>query len=293
MFERERLTLSLESTEVRLLIARGQQVLRWGRVPLPAGVVSNGQVAQPDVFGQVVGRRIKKISAPRREVVVSLGGRRAIVRILDLPPVPPKMLGEAIRRQAGREFPLPMEELDFFWQTVGGDDASRTQVFAVGIPKEEVDNCIAGLRGADVRPVAMEPKWLALVRAVNRPDVLIADVEEEAATVILVRKFVPSIVRSIALSGGAARPLAERAEMLIVEIQRTLDFYGSTTATERAAGAPAVCLTGALGGKKEVRTRVGARWRPARPEPPVRLPQEFPFLLPYLANIGLTLKSIA
>ena len=287
-----RLTLNIEANEVRLLIAQGSRVLYWDSLPLPSGVMREGHVAQPDAFGQALADLLARTNAPRRRAVVALGGQRALVRILTMPAVPPRMLDEAVRRAARRELPLPLEGLYLSWQVLGDHKASRLQVFTLGVPREAVDNCVAGLRRAGVHPQAMDLKPLALVRAVNLPDVLLADLEAETATVVLVRGFVPYVVRSVAASGDSARPPAERAEHLAAEIQRTLDFYGSTLAAEHTAWAPAVCLTGALGGMPEVRAHIGGRWPLIEPAPPIPLPGELP-LLPYLANVGLALKRVS
>ncbi|MDY7075609.1 MAG: pilus assembly protein PilM [Chloroflexota bacterium] len=291
MFNRERLTLSVETSEVRLLVARGQRILRWGNAPLPAGIVRNGQVVQPTAFGQVVGSLVEEIDGPRRRAVVSLSGERSLVRILSLPAVPPRLQEEAIRRAARRELPLPLEELYLSSQVIGNRSATQLQVFTLGIPREAVDNCIAGLLSADVRPVAMDLKPLALVRAVSLPDVLLADLEKETMSAVLVRGFVPYIARSIALPGEVARPLAERADQLIAEIQRTLDFYDSTAASGHSPWSPVVCLTGVLGDKEEVRSRVGAMWPLVEPDIPLSLSKDLP-LLPYLVNIGLAMKRL-
>ncbi|MFQ6100201.1 MAG: type IV pilus biogenesis protein PilM [Anaerolineae bacterium] len=291
MFDRERMTLSIEATEVRLLVVRRQRLLRWDRLPLPAGVLRNGQVVQPTAFGQVIADLIERAKGPRRQAVVSLGGQGSLIRILSLPTVPPRLLGEAVQRAARRELPLPPEELYLSRQVVGDSSAPRLQVFILGVPREALDNCIIGLRSAGVRPRAMDLKPLALVRAVNLPDVLLADLEAETESVVLVRGFVPYIVRSAALPGEAEHPLDERAEHLVVEIQRTLDFYNSTTAAEHLPWPPVVCLTGALGGEEEVRARIEAHWPLVEPAPPLPLPEELP-LLPYLVNVGLALKRL-
>jgi len=290
MFNRERLTLSIEATEIRMLVTQGQRILRWGRLPLPDGILRNGQVARPEAFGQAVGDLAEKLDAPRRQAVVSLSGQGALVRILSLPTVPPKLLDETVRRTARRELPLPLEELYLSWEAVGDRDGPRLHVFVLGVPREAVDNCVAGLLSVDVQPQAMELKPLALVRAVDRPDVLLADLEAGTESVVLVRGFVPHIVRSVALPGEAERTLEERAEHLTVEIQRTLDFYDSTTAARHPAWSPTICLTGALGGEEKVRARIGAQWSPVEPAPPLPLPEELP-LWPYLVNVGLALKQ--
>jgi Tfp pilus assembly PilM family ATPase len=289
VFSQGRLTLSIEANEVRLLVAQGQRVVRWESLSLPPGVMRDGQVVQPAAFGEAVAGLLARTNAPRRRAVVSLGGQRALVRILNLPTVPARMLDEAVQRAARRELPLPPEELYLSWQVLGDYKASRLRVFTLGVPREAVDNCIAGLRSAGVRPQALDLKPLALARAVNLPDVLLANLEEETESVVLVRGFVPCIVRSVAAPGETARSSEERAEHLATEIQRTLDFYGSTMTADYPAWAPAVCLTGALGADKEIRAQIGARWPLVEPALPIPLPAELP-LLAYLVNVGLVLK---
>jgi type IV pilus assembly protein PilM len=289
LFGQERLTLSVEADEVRLLVSRGQRVLRWDRARLPAGTLRSGQVVQLDGFGEVVSTLLEQIGAPRKKAVASLGGHRSLVRIISMPSVSSRLLDETVRRAARRELPLPLDELYLSYQVLGERSAPRLQVFLLGVPREALDSCVVGLRGAGVRLRAMDLKPLALVRAVNLPDVILADLETQTESVVLVRDFVPYIVRSIAVPGESSRSPAERAENLVAEIQRTLDFYSSTRASEHAPWSPVVCLTGALGGDESVRSRIGRQWPLAEPSPPISVPDGFP-LLPYLVNVGLVLK---
>jgi Tfp pilus assembly PilM family ATPase len=289
LFSQERLTLSVEADEVRVLICRGQQILRWDRALLPSGTVRNGQVIQLEAFGEAVTTLLQHSGAPRKKAVVSLGGQRSLVRIINLPSVSARLLDETIQRAARRELPLPLDELYLSYQVLGDRNAARLQVFILGVPREALDSCVVGLRDVGVRLQTMDLKPLALVRAVNLPDVVLANLETQTESVVLVRDFVPYIVRSIAVPGESARSPADRAENLVAEIQRTLDFYSSTRAAEHAPWSPVVCLTGALGDAEAIRSRLGKQWPLVDPAPPLALPDGFP-LLPYLVNVGLVLK---
>lgn len=286
MLEGKRLTLSLESAEVRALVAQGQRVLRWGSVPLPGGTLRQGQILQPRVFGEAVAGLLESVKGPRRQTVVGLSAQRSLVRILNLPPVPTRMLQEAVLRQARREFPLPVEGLYLSWQVINDRSASRIQVFTVGLPKEVVDTCMMGLRSARLRPVALDIKPLALVRAINLPNVLVIDLEEGLATIVLVRDFVPHIVRSLPLSQEGTW-----IDQLIGEIQRTLEFYRTTLSASLPGWSVSLCLTGAGAADEELRRRIAALWPLVEPAPPLSLPRDLP-LLPYLGNIGLALKRL-
>jgi hypothetical protein len=287
-FKRNLITLDIEATEARLVVFQGKAITWWGSIALPAGTMRNGVVVQPDVFGRALAGLFAQARAARRGVIVSLGGQRALVRMLSLPPIEAKLLAETVRREARRELPLPLDELYLSWQVVGDHTAARVQVFTLGVPREMLDACVTGLRAGNIQPGAMDLKPLALARAVNLPDVLIVDVEASTQDLVLVREKTPIIVRSI---GAAARMASDGravADALAGEVQRTLDFHSSVAAA-RGAWAPMVCLTGQLATDTAIRQRL-ASWTLVEPALPVTVPPDFPTLT-YLTNIGLGLKQ--
>ncbi|HEY76331.1 MAG TPA: pilus assembly protein PilM [Thermoflexia bacterium] len=287
MFGEKRLTLILESTEIRALVVQGQRIRRWERALLPEGAVRQGQIVQPKAFGEIVAELVDAVKGPRRRAVVGLSSQRSLVRILDLPPVPTRLLDETVRREARRELPLPLEGLYLSWQVIDDRTASGVRVFTVGVPKEIIDTCMVGLRAARVRPVAMDLKPLALVRAVNLPNVLIVDLEKGNGSLTLVRDDIPYIVRSIPLSTEESGWI----DLIVSEIQRTLEFYHTTLSASLPAWTVSLCLTGALAEDERVREQVGSLWPLVDPAPPIPVPDEFP-LLSYLGNIGLALKRL-
>ncbi len=287
MFGEKRLTLVLETAEVRALVVQGQRIRRWERALLPEGAVRQGQIVQPKAFGEIVAELVDAVKGPRRRAVIGLNGQRSLVRILDLPPVPTRLLDETVRREARRELPLPLEGLYLSWQVIDDQTASGLRVFTVGVPKEIIDTCMVGLRAARVRPVAMDLKPLALVRAVNLPNVLLVDLERGNGSLVLVRDDIPYIVRSIPVS-----PEEEGwIDLIVSEIQRTLEFYHTTLSASLPAWTVSLCLTGGLAEDERVRERVGALWPLVDPAPPLSVPEDFP-LLTYLGNLGLALKRL-
>lgn len=293
MFKSERVTISVETTRLRVAVVRGRQILRGASEPLPQGVLKNGQVTDTAVFAHTLSQLLKQLNAPRRRAVVSLPGQGTMVRILNLPAVPDRMREEAVRREARRELPLPLDELYLSWQALpnpNGRSPNNLSVLTVSVPRLALDSNIAALRQAGVRPSAMDLKPLALVRAANHPDAALADLDGSSGNVILVRDFVPYIVRSVALPRSAAAEPADRADYMFSEIQRTLDFYRSTLAAAHSAWDPAVCLTGDLGQDADIRARVSGQWPLLTPSPPLALPDNLP-LLPYLVNVGLAMKA--
>lgn len=289
LFKPQLAVLNIEASEARLMVMRGKRIEQWASIDLPTGAIRNGQVTQFDVVGRALDELFTRLRAPRRGIVVGLSGQRSLVRIFNLPAVEPRLLDETVRREARRELPLPLDELYLSWQIIGNHTAPRLQVFVLGVPRETLDACMAGLRAARLQPRAMDLKPLALARAVNLPDVLIADLEALTQDVILVRGGTPLIVRSIAAPPNA-RTTEDHAAALVVEIQRTLDFYTSS-AGGRAPWSPVVCLTGKLSEHEAVRQQLEARWPLVQPSPTLPLPPDFP-VRSFLTNIGLAQKRL-
>ncbi len=288
MFGEKRLTLILEPSEVRALVVQGQRIRRWERASLPEGTFHEGQIVRPQVFGEVTAELVEAVGGPRRRAIVGLSGQRTVVRILDLPPIPSRLVDETVRREARREFPLPLEDLYLSWQTIDDGSTSGLRVFTVGVPKEIIDTCMVGLRAAHVRPVAMDIKPLALVRAVHLPNVLLVDLERGIGSLTLVRDEIPYIVRAIPFPTEEG----DWIDQLVLEIQRTLEFYRSTLSSSLSAWSVSICLTGALAEDEAVRERIGAIWPLVDPAPPIPVPEDLPLSL-YLANLGLALKRVS
>jgi type IV pilus assembly protein PilM len=288
---RGRLTISLEPDEVRMMVVRGRGLSRWLSQPLPGDVLRGGEVVEPTAFGEALAAIVQEAGAPARQAIVSLSGQRSLVRILTLPSVPPEMQAEAIQREARRELPVPLEELYLSYQILDDQTTANMRVFTVGIPREAVERCVAGLGVAGLRAVAMDLKPLALVRAVNLSNAIVANLEQATDSVVLVRDFVPRITRSIALPGAGKQSMAERGENLAAEIERTLEFYTSTGGAGASGWEPPVCLTGALAEEHEVVSRIASRWPLVDPSPPIPLPSALP-ISRYMVNVGLAVKRL-
>jgi len=132
------MTLYLEDTNIRLLIARGKQAERWASMPLEPGLVSGGvivnetQVAQKirellttvhhiktrTTGGQNIQEFIAGMFGGQGKIIVGLSGRDSLYRVLSLPPLPESLLGEAVRREAGRILPVSLNELYLAYQRI-------------------------------------------------------------------------------------------------------------------------------------------------------------------------------
>ena len=285
------LTLSFEGRTARMLLAKGGEIERWQAVDLPQEHMNQGLISDPDAVAAALTELIGSKGVPRRRVVTSLTGHRTVSRVLSLPAIKTKQLEEAVRRKAKQELPLPLDETYLSWQLISQKN-NHMQVYAFAVPRPVVDCQVEALKAAKLRARAMEIKPLALVRAVNRPDAIIVNMEQQSIGVIIVRDGVPLILRSVPQSGDEVE-LPVRVERLSQELSRTIQFYGESHPDNPLDPGTVIYATGELLGSDESREALAkrAQYPVEPPKPPISLPDGFP-VATYCANLGLALKRV-
>ncbi len=288
MFERERLYLSLESQTLRAMVARRQTILAWDERPVE---VNRNGVWLPSSLQAAAGELRTALKAQRLLVSVSLHAPRGIVRVLDLPAMSSKLLAEAVQREARREYPVPLEQLYFYWHPLPAGAGNRQRVFTLGLPRDTLDLALNAFKHAGLRLHVLDYRPLALVRALYKSEVFIVDVDTGGATLIVTQQYLPIIVRYVSFPTRAEFGPVQYSEYITQEIQRTYDFYALTYASNGAPPAPAqLHLTGP---QAEVyRPLLANRWSLQDFNAPVAVPEAMPWPL-YLANLGLLLKKVS
>ena len=286
---KKQLALHLAPTQLRAIVFKGSQILRWGTQDFSPQVLQHNSIAQPSAFQEALNQLLTnlKLSAPKTRLSFHHG--QAIQRVLSLPPVPDKLLAETVERLARREFPLPLEELYLSWQPRPTQGSER-QIFAVGLPRNSVDSYLNALKQAQLKVTTMDLKGLALMRAVNHPQIVIVDLEPNVTQVLLIRDFIPQIARSVSLLDADQFTAQDRANKLIREIQRMLDFHQSSRKSSEPKWIPQLCLSGTLAAESELKAPLAANWNLVEPQPELSIPPELP-ILEYLPNLGLILKE--
>jgi Tfp pilus assembly PilM family ATPase/Tfp pilus assembly protein PilN len=283
--------LNIGSASLKIIAVKGRQVKRWGSLPLEAGLVRDGLVLQPEAVGATIDALFKDSKIPKENVITSLTGLSFTSRFLTMPRLKPALLEEAIRRAARKEIPLPLDELYLSWQPVGSQ-RDETTFFVVGVPRNLIDTLVQTLAAARLEPYLMDLRPLALARAANRVQAIIASLEPDCFDIVLVADGVPAIMHTISPRGEGAT-LEDNIRRLADEISRTTGFYQNTHPESRLSQETPLLLTGELATEAAtigiVQTEI--EYPVAVLVPPLEFPSDFPVAL-YAANAGLALKKI-
>jgi type IV pilus assembly protein PilM len=290
LFSRETVTLDFEGSTLRWLTVRGDQIRRWNRVRLTSPPTPQGRV-DPGLLGSELADVFKAESLPKSHVVASISAQRTIFRTLKLPNLDSTLLDAAVQRKLRQEVPLQPQETDLSWEVVDRSD-DELKIYVVAIPRDEIDHQVAVLRAAEIQPMAMDVKPLAVIRAVNRELALVVNLEDMALSIAVVVDGVPQIIRTVPLASSS--PTAEgRLDLVGQELLRTTKFYNES---HKRHPLPADCplfLTGSGFQTKAMEERMAARtpYPVADLDPPLVCPpglskSEFGI------NLGLALKAL-
>jgi type IV pilus assembly protein PilM len=284
-------TLNIEGQSARVLVARGGKAVFWKETALEGGLVKEGVIADPERVGRALKGLLKTDRVLGTRLIASVTGLRSIPRVLELPHMSTQMMEAAVSREAKREMPVPMQDIYLSWQALG-DGNGKQRVFALGVPRDTLDPLLRALAIAGGRPYAVDIKPLALARAVNRSEAIVANVEPESADIIVVTDGMPAIMRTVASRSGASAG-EESIERFRGELARTIKFYNDTHRQDPLPPETPMFITGSLAPEAAEADRLEGQ--PPFPVEPLVPLLECPPDLPvhtYAVNIGLALKEV-
>lgn len=198
---------------------------------LPEGVMSDGEVTDPDGLAQVL-KEVFRSGALPRDVRLGVANQQIVVRQLELPRIEEdKDLESAVRFQAAEAIAMPLNEVVLDFQRVGdGVDAEgkpRTNVVVVAARESMIERLVEAVRAAGLRPVGIDLNAFALVRA------LAFGARDDSARVYCHLGAITNLAIAVGSSCLFTRPLATRADesgmvdafALAEEIRLSIDFY--------------------------------------------------------------------
>jgi type IV pilus assembly protein PilM len=285
-------TLFIRDTSINLLVMKGEKVEKWASLPLDQGLVSQGLIVDEAQVADKVKQIFNETGARADKVITALSGHDSLYRIITMPELPDAVLPEAIRREAKRTIPTPLEEVYFSYQRLPSLTKGESRIFLVTFPRNLVDALVRTLRQAGVKPYIMDLAPLALCRIPNEPRAIIVNARLDHLDVMVLADRLPQVIRRLVLP-GEAESLEERLPVIAEEFNRTLAFYNSGHMENPLDTTVPVFVCGELAEVPDSWESVVSRaGYPVSPLPlPVEPPEGFN-LNEFMVNIGLALKEL-
>jgi len=284
-------TLFIRDTAIDLLVMNGEKIEKWASSPLEPGLVSQGLVVDEQQVADRVKAIFKETGAKANKVTVALSGHDSLYRIIALPELPDAVLPEAVRREAQRAIPTPLEEVYYSYQRIPSPKG-ECRMFVATFPRNLVDALVRTLHQAGVKPYVLDLAPLALCRIPNVRRAIIIDARLEHLDVMVLADRLPQVIRTLSLPGEAGS-LEEKMPSIAEEFTRTVAFYNSSHLENPLDSTVPVFVSGDLADAPESWPSLAGRagYSVSLLPPPVEAPDGFNSN-EFMVNIGLALKEL-
>lgn len=145
-------------------------LLNYGITPTPPGAVYNGDVRDPDMIGEAIRQLLATRKIKSRQVVSSVQGQQSVVvRIIELPRMSPKELGETMRFEVERHIPFAASQIIMDYAVLNrpgeAPDSPNMEVLFAAAQEEMINVHVDALKQAKLKPKAIDVQPLALSRS--------------------------------------------------------------------------------------------------------------------------------
>jgi type IV pilus assembly protein PilM len=207
------------------------RVTRGASLDLPAGLLRDGEVTDP----QELGRHIKSFVADAglpKSVRIGVANQQIVVRVIELPQIEDeRQLDQAVRFQASEAIAMPLDEAVLDHQIAGRlagpDGTPRMQIVIVAARRRMVETLLEAVKAAGLRAEGVDLDAFALVRALG------ANVrgDGDGAVVFCHLGGVTNLAIAVGSSCFFTRPLSavwddeDAGSRLADEIRLSIDYY--------------------------------------------------------------------
>ena|GEM_PF-133370 len=145
-------------------------LLTAASTPTPVGSMADGAVINPQLVAQEIKNLLAEHKIKSRYVVTTIANQSAITRNISVPKMERKELDEAIKWEAERYIPYPIDDVVLDYDLLDNpadltsDDAQMELVIAAA-PQEIISRQVEVIRLAGLDPVVIDVKPFAALRA--------------------------------------------------------------------------------------------------------------------------------
>jgi len=266
-------------------------VERWDNIPFPSEFIRHGYIVNPVGLGGVVKDALAERKLTKGKVVCAHSAMGVISRVLNLPKVDARQLESIVDREARRLTDDSAGRNYIHWQALSSSNGQQ-QVYLLIVPKGPLSALVKTMQAAGLKASLIDLKAMALMKAVNRRNAIIANGEGNSIDTTIVRHDVPMVIRSIFLGDNMPSP-DQAADHIGDEVMQTISAYADSYRDKPLPQQVPVYLTGAVA--SSVAAALNVTTLTGHPignlQPPLRYPDDLP-VADYAVNVGLILRML-
>jgi len=225
----------------------------FGQVGLRPGTIVDGEVRDRTRAVEAINRLWHEGGFSEKRVNLGVAGLRAITREVDMPPLPPDELDNAVRFQADQVIPFPLERTSISAKVIAqytdAEGAPQIRVLVAAAHRDMIDGVVDAVEAAGLHPVGIDLDTAALARALYDPSFsggpeAIASVGAGLTMIVVHQGGLLQFVRTIDLGGdNVTEAIASALDLPITDaeaIKRELGEPGLHDSRAESAAAGAV-----------------------------------------------------
>lgn len=167
--------------------------------------------------GEIVGNVLKKGNFSTRKAVIGIPGFLALISFIELPEMPKTELDQAVRFEANKYIPTPLDEVSLGWEIIGsyqerpveGSQAVRQgakiQIMVVTVPKSSIESIKKVVEKNGLEIAALEVENFATTRCLignDKGTFMIVNIGAKATDFTIVSDGIIRVTRSIDVGGA-------------------------------------------------------------------------------------------
>lgn len=184
-----------------------------GSKKMPDKLVVNGEIQDEDELAKVVKQAVAEVKGAKiakNRVICNLPEEEVFIRVIQLPKMKEQEIEKAIYWEIENHIPLKIDEVYLDWHVIGDakEKEDKMNVIFAAAPQGLVTSYLGFLKKAGLKPVALEPESMALVRSLikeekNPKPVLIVDLGETGSNFVVFSGEAASFTSRFKVSGNA------------------------------------------------------------------------------------------
>ncbi len=164
--------IDISSTAVKLVELMGTkakpELNRYAIEPLPRDAVADGNIANLEAVGAALERALRKLGSRTKNAAVALPTSMVITKRLTLPATErDEDLELAVEGEANQYIPFALDEVNLDYCVIGpvANDDTQIEVMIAAARREKVEDRVAALESAGLKPTVMDVEAMAVMAA--------------------------------------------------------------------------------------------------------------------------------
>jgi type IV pilus assembly protein PilM len=251
---------------------KNYQLVKFGMVPLPPEVIVEGAVMDAGRVVDAIKELLSSQKVTTKNVVLSVSGSSVIIKRVAVTDMSDEELAESIKWEAEQYIPFSIDDVNIDFQRLGpGPAEGQADVLLVAVKKDKINDYVNLVKESGLEPVVMDVDAFALANMyelnyeMEAGTTALLNIGASVMNINILRDGMSIFTRDITAGGnrysealqrdfglsydaaeeikqtGAtegvdreqiAQTMSSVTEDIVAEIQRSFDFFRSTTGSE-------------------------------------------------------------